>query len=235
MTQPLMPSSAPALGLTTSEPESSDSAFTARADPAALDKAFSRVVEEQADFAYNVAYRMLRNVEDAEDAVQEAFISAYRAFHRFKGESKVSTWLYRIVVNACLMKIRKEKSRSNYLTETGYNDDIIQDWGNDPEQAAINGELRDVVESGLERLSPELRAAVVLRDVQGLTTEEGAAALELSVAPSSPASTGAGCCCDRTCRSTWAGARLDNMGLGRILSKLMELGLDNAAGQYRTV
>ena len=150
-------------------------------DQAAADQAFSQVVEDYADFAYNVAFRMLRNTEDAEDAVQEAFISAYRSFHRFKGESKVSTWLYRIVVNACLMKIRKEKSRSKYLTETGYNDAVIQDWGNDPEQAAVNSELRDQVESGLASLSPELRAAVVLRDVQGVTTEEGASALGLSI------------------------------------------------------
>lgn len=182
MQQPLTQSQDPTIGLTTAELESSQAAFDANGDRAASDEAFSRVVEEYADFAYNVAYRMLRSVEDAEDAVQEAFISAYRAFHRFKGRSKVSTWLYRIVVNACLMKIRKEKSRSNYLTETGYDDAIIQDWGNDPEQAAINGELRDVVESGLEWLSPELRAAVVLRDVQGLTTEEGAASMGLSVA-----------------------------------------------------
>ena len=142
---------------------------------------FSQVVEEYVDFAYNVAYRMLRNVEDAEDAVQEAFISAYRSYGTFKGESKVSTWLYRIVVNACLMKIRKEKSRSKYLVETGYNDEIISDWGNDPEQAAVNGELRDVVEAGLDSLSADLRAAIVLRDVQGVSTEEGAEAMRLSV------------------------------------------------------
>ena len=141
----------------------------------------SQIVEDYADFAYNVAYRMLRNVEDAEDAVQEAFISAYRAFDRFKGQSKVSTWLYRIVVNACLMKIRKEKSRANYLVETGYNDDIFKDWGNNPEQAAIDGELRGVVETGLERLSPDLRGAIVLRDVQGVSTEEGAEAMGLSI------------------------------------------------------
>ena len=182
MTQPLMQAPDPAIGLTTSPLESSEAAFEARADRAASEEAFSIVVEEHADFAYNVAYRMLHNVEDAEDAVQEAFISAYRSFHRFKGESKVSTWLYRIVVNACLMKIRKEKSRSNYLTETGYDDAVVHDWRNDPEKAAINGELREVVESGLAWLSPDLRAAVVLRDVQGLTTEEGAAAQGLSVA-----------------------------------------------------
>jgi len=145
--------------------------------------AFSQVVEDYADFAYNVAFRMLRNTEDAKDAVQEAFISAYRSFARFKGESKVSTWLYRIVVNACLMKSRKQKSRSKYLVETGYNEEIISDWDNDPEQAAVNGELRGVVEAGLDILSPDLRAAAVLRDVQGVSTEEGAEALDLSVSP----------------------------------------------------
>lgn len=145
------------------------------------EQAFSQVVEDYADFAYNVAFRMLRNTEDAEDAVQEAFISVYRSFARFKGESKVSTWLYRIVVNACLMKIRKEKSRSKYVVETGYNDEIVSDWGNDPEQAAVNSELRGVVETGLDSLSPDLRAAIVLRDVQGVSTEEGAAALSLSI------------------------------------------------------
>ena len=151
-------------------------------DRITLDRDFSEVVENYTDFAYNVAYRMLRNVEDAEDAVQEAFISAYRAFSTFKGQSKVSTWLYRIVVNACLMKIRKDKSRVKYLVETGYNDDVIQDWGNDPEEAAVNSELREVVEINLQGLAPELRAAVVLRDVQGLSTEEAAQSLGLSIA-----------------------------------------------------
>ena len=150
-------------------------------DRSAMESAFSRVVEDYADFAYNVAYRMLHNVEDAEDAVQEAFISAYRAFPRFKGESKVSTWLYCIVVNSCLMKIRKEKSRAKYMIQTGYNDDIAHDWTADPEQAAISEELRDVVESELAKLTPELRATVVMRDVQGLSTEESAETLGLSI------------------------------------------------------
>ena len=144
--------------------------------------AFSQMVEEHSDFAYNVAFRMMRNVEDAEDAVQEAFISAYRAFPTFKGQSKLSTWLYRIVVNACLMKIRKEKSRAKYIIQTDYNDGLVQDWGNDPEREAINGELRERVESQLQLLSPDLRAAVVLRDVQGLSTQEAAETLKLSIA-----------------------------------------------------
>ena len=151
-----------------------------------LEEQFSEMVEAYSSMAYNIALRMLRNTADAEDAVQEAFISAYRAFPKFKGQSKASTWLYRIVVNACLMKIRKEQVRSKYLTNTGYDDSLIPNWRdadspNEPERAALNSELRDVLDEGLDRLSPELRAAVVLRDVQGFTTEEAATTLDLTV------------------------------------------------------
>ena len=143
---------------------------------------FCEIVERYSDSAYQIALRMLRNAADAEDAVQEAFISAYRAFAHFKGQSKVTTWLHRIVVNACLMKIRKEKSRAKYLTETGYDDAVVHDWRNDPEKAAMNAELRDVLQSGLGRLCPELRAVIVLRDVQGLSCQEAAEALDITVA-----------------------------------------------------
>ena len=77
-----------------------------------LEEQFREMVEAYSGMAYNIALRMLRNTADAEDAVQEAFISAYRAFPKFKGQSKVSTWFYRIVVNACLMKIRQRKGQT---------------------------------------------------------------------------------------------------------------------------
>jgi len=143
---------------------------------------FRDIVERYSDSAYHIALRMLHNSADAEDAVQEAFISAYRAFSNFKGQSKVTTWLYRIVVNACLMKIRKEKSRAKYLTETGYDDAVVHDWRNDPEKAVMNAELRDVLQRGLGRLCPELRTVIVLRDVQGLSCHEAAEALDITVA-----------------------------------------------------
>ncbi len=143
---------------------------------------FCDIVETYSDPAYNIAFRMLHNADDAEDAVQEAFISAYRAFPKFKGQSKVTTWLYRIVVNACLMKIRKEKARTKYLPETGYDDAVIYDWRNDPQKAAMNAELRDVLHNGLARLHPKLRTVVVLRDVQGLSSQEAAEVLDISVA-----------------------------------------------------
>ncbi len=150
-----------------------------------LEEEFSEMAEAYSGMAYNIALRMLRNTADAEDAVQEAFISAYRAFPKFKGQSKVSTWLYRIVVNACLMKIRKEQVRSKYLTNTGYDDTVLHNWQDadspEPERAALNSELRDVLDQGLSRLTPDIRAAVVLRDVQGFTTQEAATTLDLTV------------------------------------------------------
>jgi RNA polymerase sigma-70 factor (ECF subfamily) len=72
-------------------------------DPAA--RQFEEVVQQYAGFVYNLAYRVLGSHADAEDA----FLSAYRNFHRFRGESRVSTWLYRIAVNAALMKLRRDR------------------------------------------------------------------------------------------------------------------------------
>ena len=150
--------------------------------PVDLERQFTEIVEQYSDLAYSVAFRMLRNAEDAEDAVQEAYISAYKALPNFKGQSKLSTWLYRIVVNACLMKIRKDKSKAKYLSEKTFDDAIVYDWKNDPEEAAVNSELHSMLESGLDLLSADLRAAVVLRDIQGLSTEESADVLNISIA-----------------------------------------------------
>ena len=80
------------------------------------------------------------------------------------------------------LKIRKDKSRAKYLSENSYDDAIVYDWKNDPEDAAVNSELHAMLESGLDLLSPDLRAAVVLRDIQGLSTEEAAEALDISIA-----------------------------------------------------
>lgn len=141
---------------------------------------FEEIVEKYTSYVYNVAYRMLGNAHDAEDATQEAFLSAYRAWPRFRGESAVTTWLYRIAVNACLMRLRKEK-RARTLTQTGFEDRQVVNWADNPERAALDSELRRAVEQGLAQLSPDLRALVVLRDVQGLSNEEAARALGTTV------------------------------------------------------
>ncbi len=150
----------------------------------ALSDGFESVVEKYMGFVYGIAYRMMgNNAADAEDATQDAFLSAFRAFDRFRGEAQVSTWLYRITVNACLMRLRKEK-KSRMLTETGYEEHETVNWAEgfeSPERAAMNAELRERLNEGVSRLTPDLRAAVVLRDVQGLSNRETAEVLNITV------------------------------------------------------
>ncbi|MBM3946166.1 MAG: sigma-70 family RNA polymerase sigma factor [SAR202 cluster bacterium] len=141
---------------------------------------FEHAVEPHFGFIYNVAYRMLGNAQDAEDAAQEALLAAYRSWTRFRGDSKITTWLYRIAVNAALMKVRRGKNEP-YLKSTDDDDTQVRDWSQGPEDAALNSELRQKLESGLIYLPPDMRAAVVLRDVQGLSNEEAAEALNTSV------------------------------------------------------
>ena len=141
---------------------------------------FETIVEDYSDFVYNLTYRVLGNPADAEDAAQDAFMSAYRNFHRFRGESSVSTWLYRIAVNAALMRLRKDRNKK-LLTQTGYDEMQLESPTDDPEKLALNSELRDRLEEGLDLLAPNLKTAVVLRDVQGLSNEEAAETLKISV------------------------------------------------------
>jgi RNA polymerase sigma-70 factor (ECF subfamily) len=141
---------------------------------------FEDIVTEYGDFVFNLAYRILGNHADAEDAAQDAFLAAYRNFHRFRGESKVSTWLYRIATNAALMKLRRERPRRT-LTETGYEEMDLPSPNEGPESLAVNSELREHLEEGLDMLPPNLKAAVVLRDVQGLSNEEASETLDISV------------------------------------------------------
>ncbi len=141
---------------------------------------FDTLVEEQTGFVYNVAYRMMGNPHDAEDVVQDAFLSAYRAWDRFRGESRPSTWLYRITVNAALMRLRRNRKGSQ-ATQMGLDDVEIVDWSQLPERGAADSELRDRLWEGIGLLAPDLKAAVVMRDVEGLSNAEAAGALDISV------------------------------------------------------
>lgn len=141
---------------------------------------FEDIVMEYSDFVYNVAFRMMRNPHDAEEVSQDAFLSAYRSFERFRGESRVTTWLYRITVNAALMRLRREK-RARSLTWVGLENMEVPSWEDAPESAAITSEIGEKIQEGLGRLQPDLRAAVVLRDVSGLSNAEAAETLGISV------------------------------------------------------
>ncbi len=141
---------------------------------------FDTIVEKYSSFVFNVAFKMMGKPEDAEDVAQDAFISAYRAFDRFRGESRVTTWLYRITVNAALMKLRKEK-KTRTLTQTGLEDVDVVNWDETPERIAVSSELGEKLKEGIDQLQPELGAAVILRDVEGLSNTEASEILGITV------------------------------------------------------
>jgi len=128
-----------------------------------------------------------QNREDAEDVLQEAFFKAYEHLDQFQGNSKFYTWIVRIAVNQALMKLRKRKSdRAVSLDEqidTG-EDTVVREiaaWDPDPEQQYSQEELHKILNEAVLELAPIYRTVFTLRDIDGLSTEEAAEALDLSV------------------------------------------------------
>ena len=140
--------------------------------------AFERLVEEYADRVFNVALRITGDRNDAEDAMQEAFLSAYQGWGGFRGESSPKTWLYRITVNAALMRLRS-RAPTTYLSVISDEEDI-PDWSTTMADIAQRVDLQERLLQGLSQLEPEQRAALVLRDIDGLSTAEAADALDIS-------------------------------------------------------
>jgi RNA polymerase sigma-70 factor (ECF subfamily) len=135
----------------------------------------------------SVARRILRNEEDARDAVQEGFMSAFRALPNFNGQSRLSTWLHRIVVNAALMKIRTrtrrpEESIDDLLPrflDDGHHAEPTSDWVS-ANELIEQREIRDRVRAAIDRLPDSYRTVLVLRDIEELDTSETACALGLT-------------------------------------------------------
>lgn len=146
--------------------------------------AFNRIVGAYQDLAYNVAFRLLSDPAAAEDATQDAFISAYRNLSRFRGGS-FKAWLLRIVTNGCYDELRRQKRRpiASLEPEDAAGDPFdsavwMVDPGESPEELAQRVELSEAIQRCLDSLDEEFRAAVVLVDVQGLDYAEAASALD---------------------------------------------------------
>jgi RNA polymerase sigma-70 factor (ECF subfamily) len=136
---------------------------------------------------FRLAMNITQNREDAEDVLQEAFLKAYEHLDQFQGNSRFYTWIVRIAVNQALMKLRKRRSdRAVSLDEqidTG-EDTVVREiaaWDPDPEQQYSQEELHDILTGAIDELAPIYRTVFTLRDVDGLSTEETAEALDLSV------------------------------------------------------
>ncbi|MGD2028102.1 MAG: sigma-70 family RNA polymerase sigma factor, partial [Anaerolineales bacterium] len=142
--------------------------------------AFNRLVMAYQDLAYNVAYRILGERTGAEDAVQDAFISAFRKLKTFRGGS-FKAWVLRIVTNACYDELRRQKRRPTTALNpiTADNEEIespvwLKDPGESPEEAALRAELGEAIQNCLDALDDDFRVVVVLVDVQGMDYAEAA-------------------------------------------------------------
>ncbi|MBE0429767.1 MAG: sigma-70 family RNA polymerase sigma factor [Thermoleophilia bacterium] len=153
--------------------------------------ALEDLVYRYEDQVYNLAYRMLRNREDAEDVLQDTFLSVIRALDKFKGKSSFSTWIYRIATNAALTKLRQRSRKLK--TEGEFLDEIYSvhkqahagatmiDWAANPIESVLNEEARQVMEEAIAELPENYRVVFVLRDVEGLPASDVAEVLDLSV------------------------------------------------------
>jgi RNA polymerase sigma-70 factor (ECF subfamily) len=149
---------------------------------------YNCVIETHQSQAYNLARRLLSDWSLAEDAVQESFVSGYRAFAQFRGQN-LKAWLMRIVANSCRDMLRSQRARPTVPldpTPTDSDDptssavDLPSDQPS-PEDLTVRNELRRTIESALASLSPDRRLAIVLVDVQGFSYEEAAQVMNCSL------------------------------------------------------
>jgi RNA polymerase sigma-70 factor (ECF subfamily) len=146
--------------------------------------AFRVLVERYQGRAYGLALRVLRDEEQARDAVQDAFLKAYGSLDRFEGRSSFYTWLYRIVMNLCLDQKRRDRSDR----EVEWNDDVATGLeeresgpagsaGVAPDAAVERAELHEIMRRAIDELPEDARRTVELREIDGLSYKEIAAAL----------------------------------------------------------
>ncbi len=173
-----------------SVPKDSDEAVLLAGLRAGDDAAYERLLRTYSPRLLAVARRFLPSEDDAREAVQEAFVSAFKAMDRFEGDSRLSTWLHRIVVNACLMKLRthrrkREESIDDLLPtfhENGHPVDLPTPWREGADALIEQDQTRAIVRAGIRRLPQDYRTVLLLRDIEEYDTQQTAEALGLTKA-----------------------------------------------------
>jgi RNA polymerase sigma-70 factor, ECF subfamily len=158
-----------------------------RDDPDDWLDAWETLVDEYGGRAYGLALRTLRHRQDAEDAMQHVWERVLQGLPRFRGDSSLSTWLFRITMNVCLTRL--DARTRHTVTPRGPSDDATDDvlaqlpdtTTPDPERRTLGGETLAAVERALAELDPVFRATILLREVEGLRYEEIAQALDIPV------------------------------------------------------
>ena len=183
--QPPDPPATPA-----ASPGPSDDELVARARAKDLG-AFELLVDRHEDRLYRVAMRLLRNENDAREVLQDALVSAWQNLDSFAGRAQFGSWIYRVTVNAALMLLRSRRRRPTVSVEDlapgvldeaiGASHDAGSDWSKRPDEQLQSDELKHHIEAALDELPEILRLVFVLRDVEGLSTEETADMLAITI------------------------------------------------------
>jgi len=148
--------------------------------------AFTELVNRYERRIFRLAMNITQNREDAEDAMQDAFLKSYQHLPEFQGDSRFYTWLVRIAVNESLMRLRKRRPNQLSIDEPVQTEEDlmprdIEDWGPSPEQRFAQRELNEILQKVINELDPSFRTVFLLRDVEDISTEETARLLQLSV------------------------------------------------------
>jgi len=147
--------------------------------------ALSKLVNTYSDRIYNLALRILRKKEDAEDILQETFLTVIEKLHTFDGRSSFFTWIYRIATNASLMKLRKKKVIFQEIAEDpdfteSVESRVFVDWSQDPSINVFDEEVKVKLDQAVNKLSDIYRSVFVLRDIEGLSIKETSAILDIT-------------------------------------------------------
>jgi RNA polymerase sigma-70 factor (ECF subfamily) len=148
-------------------------------------QAMSFLVSSYSSRVYNLALRILRNKEEAEDVLQDTFLTVVAKLNTFDGRSSFFTWLYRIATNSALMLLRKKKIRranfKDYDLDPGQNElENLVDWTQDPTIDVYNEEIREKIDEAINSLKDKYKTVFILRDIENLSTKEAADILDIT-------------------------------------------------------
>lgn len=152
------------------------------------EEASEQLVRQHGGAMLQVLRRLLRCEDDAHDALQEAFLAAFRSIALFQGTARLGTWLHRIAVNAALMKLRRASRRNEVSIEEllprwsddGHHAEPVAEWSQSADATAMTGETRARVRACIDQLPDTWRTVLVLRDIEELSTAEAADLLHIS-------------------------------------------------------
>jgi RNA polymerase sigma-70 factor (ECF subfamily) len=141
-------------------------------------ESFEILIKSYQTLAYNIAFRMLGNIEDANDATQDALVKVFKSIQSFQGQSSFSTWLYRIVTNTCLDELRKRKRQKVYsyhnpveMKDGEMERDVVDPSSNTEEILEKREEIKSI-QDAIQALPEQHKTVIILRDIKGLSYEQ---------------------------------------------------------------